>query len=211
MKKFERMTADVGRRFIHLLLLVVVIIAIGACTHAVPLSGSIESLPSKAKAPIKIGVYYGPDIQTYQHEESEGGDSWVFPLGPTSVNLLDKAFYNLFEETIRVDRLPPLEPGSKDVAAVIEARIESFYCDIPFLKTSNYTAEIAYRFILSSLKGDPVASWVVTGFGSKPGEFGFDFARWPGEATDLAMQDAMKKFVTGFQDVPEARRWLGSL
>ena len=58
------------------------------------------------------------------------------------------------------------------------------------------------------MRGDPVASWTVTGTGAKPGEFGFEFARWPGEAADIAMQDAAKQLVSGFSDVPEVRRWL---
>ena len=92
--------------------------------------------------------------------------------------------------------------------AVLEARIEDFSFDIPLLKTSTYSAEIGYRFTLHSPAGAPVASWRVDGEGAQPGQFGFDFVRWPGEAADLAVEDAMRKFIEEIDLEPEVRRWL---
>ena len=73
-------------------------------------------------------------------------------------------------------------------------------------RTGAYTAEITYRFTLYALNGEPLASWTVRGTGSKHGKVDFNFVRGPGEAADLAMQDAATKFVTGFPDIPEVRR-----
>ena len=72
-------------------------------------------------------------------------------------------------------------------------------------------AETPSRFPLSPPAGEPLAAWSVRGRGDKPGQVGFEFARWPGEAADLAMQEAATKLVQGFREVPEVSVWLRRL
>jgi len=180
---------------------------IAGCTHAIPLKVTMEVPPTVNKIPVRIGVFYSQEFRNYQHVGSRGGDRWDFPLGSVSVPLFDQAFATLFNSVESVPSLPPLS-GYPGLAAVIAPKIEAFGFSLPFLKTGTYTAEITYRFTLYSLKGDPIASWTVKGIGEKPGQVGFEFARWPGEAADLAMQEAVTKFLNGFSDVPEIQRWL---
>ena len=104
--------------------------------------------------------------------------------------------------------MPPYDAPAPAVDAVLEPRIEDFTFDIPLLKTSTYSAEIAYRFTLYSPEGAPVASWRVEGYGARKGEFGFDFATWPGLAANAAIEDAMRRFVEEIEVEPEVARWL---
>jgi len=191
-------------------LLLMAILWIGGCTHAIPLKGTMEALPSAGSAgnvPVRAGIYYSPEFRNYQYKASRGGDQWDFPLGSASVTLFNQAFNTLFKSTESVASRPPLS-GKQELSVVIEPKIDAFEFGLPFLKTGSYTAEITYRFTLYSLKGDPFASWTVKGRGEKRGQIGFEFARWPGEAADLAMRDAANKFLDGFSEVPEVQRWL---
>jgi hypothetical protein len=178
------------------------------CAHEIPLKGDIGPPSAVSKLPIAVGVYYSPEFKEYQYVGSRGGDQWKFPLGPASMKLHDQACTVLFTNFFPVQTRPPFSDGTTQCAAVIEPRIEAFDFQLPFLKTSTYSAEITYRYTLYSPKGDAVASWTIKGTGAKPGKAGFEFARWPGEAADLAMQDAVTKFMTTFTEEPEVRVWL---
>jgi hypothetical protein len=186
----------------------VVAALMAGCTHAIPIKASLEAPPNVAQVPVAVGVYYSAEFRAYEHLGARFGDRWAFPLGQGSVALFDRVFPVMFERTFPVQSLPPLNPGGPQLAAVIEPKIEEFDFTLPMLKTGTFSAEITYRFTLYSPQGDPVASWTVKGVGAKPGEIGFELARWPGEAADLAMQDAATKFISGFRDVPEVRQWL---
>ncbi len=181
---------------------------LSACSHSIPLDPQIEASSTPPTIDADVGVYFSEDFSTFEHRGSYGGDAWIFPLGPASVKLLGSTFDQVFRKTERVMSLPPFDDHRADLAAVIEPRIEEFDFQIPFLKTSTYTAQIAYRFILHDAKGTPVASWVVNGEGARRGELGFDFSTWPGLAADAAMKDAASKFTAEILNVPEVRRWL---
>jgi hypothetical protein len=184
------------------------VLLLGACSHAVPLQPQTD-LPSLTdKIAVVVGVHYSPDFQAFEWRESELGDTWIFPLGPASVRLLNSAFAAAFAETRPVSGPPPPPRGDKAVDWIIEPRIEAFGVQIPALKTGVYRASIAYRFTVLTADGAPLASWLVQGEGGKSGELGFEFARWPGEAADLAMQDAARRFIESVSQVPELARWL---
>ena len=182
--------------------LLLVFLVIFGCTHAIPMKGTMETIPQTERVPLKLGIYYSPDFRNYKYVGSRGGDKWEFPLGNTSISLFDRVFSDMFTSARNVDSLPPFSGPQAKLDAVLEPKIESFDFALPFLKTGDYTAEITYRFTLYSLSGDQIASWTVRGSGSKHGQVGFEFSRWPGEAADMAMQDAATKFMTGFSDNP---------
>jgi hypothetical protein len=190
------------------IVLFAVLLLASACSHAIPVKGTFAPPPNIGRIPLQIGVYYSQEFRTYEHNGARMGDRWIFPLGPASVDLFDRALPILFERVLPVATRPPLAEGTPRPAAIIEPRIEDFDFSLPFLKTGTYTAEITYRMTLYAPNGETVASWAVKGIGIKSGEFGFEFSRWPGEAADLAMQDAARKLIEEFRDVPEVRRWL---
>jgi len=177
------------------------------CTMNVPLSPEVTASRDTTIDRF-VGLYFPEETAAYTWEENRYGDQYVFPLGPPSVRAIEEAARRTFARTARVNDLPPLPPGSPDVDAVLEARIEDFSFVLPLLKTSTYSAEIAYRFTLHSPTGAPVASWRVVGEGAQAGQIGFEYARWPGQAADLAIADAMGKFVEQVDLEPEVTRWL---
>ena len=179
-----------------------------ACAHTIPIKPAFVSPAAPTQVPVVVGVYYSPDFGQREDKIWRMGDRWDFPLGQASVLVLEGAWKALFEGHTPVPALPPLPAGEPKVAAVIESTIEAFDFGLPFLKSGIYTAEITYRFKLYAPDGTTLASWTVRGTGAKPGHFGFDFSRGPGEAAELAMQDAATKLAAGFRDVPEVRAWL---
>ena len=179
-----------------------------ACSHTIPLAPKVEEASAPPQIDARVGVYFSEEFRNFEHRGSYGGDAWIFPLGAPSVDLLAGTFDQVFTATERVQSLPPFSGQHEDLAAVIEPRIEEFDFQIPFLKTSTYTAQITYRFILHDANGTPVASWLVNGEGARRGELGFEFSKWPGLAADAAMEDAARKFSEGILNVPEVRRWL---
>lgn len=197
-----------GPRIRCALCAVLLLMAVSACAHAIPINPTIIEASAPPRVAASIGVYFSEEFRTFEHSGSRGGDTWVFPLGPASIDLFTKVFDQVFERAETVQTLPPLGPEHTELAAVIEPRIEEFDFHIPFFKTQTYTAEITYRFVLHAASGEPVASWTVTGEGAKPGSVGFEFAKWPGQAADAALEDAARKFSDGILNVPEVRRWL---
>ena len=179
-----------------------------ACAHTIPIKPAFVSPAAPTQVPVVVGVYYSPDFGQREDKIWRMGDRWDFPLGQASVLVLEGAWKALFEGHTPVPALPPLPAGEPKVAAVIESTIEAFDFGLPFLKSGTYTAEITYRFKLYAADGTTLASWTVRGTGAKPGQFGFDFSRGPGDAAELAMQDAATKLAAGFRDVPEVRAWL---
>jgi len=191
--------------------LLIALLALGpltACAHTIPMKPAFVTPTATMQVPVVIGVYYRPDFSQREDKIWRMGDRWDFPLGQASVLVLDGAWKALFEGYRPVSAPPPLSAGERRVAAVIEPSIEAFDFGLPFLKSGTYTAEITYRFKLYAPDGATLASWTVRGAGAKPGQFGFDFSRGPGEAAELAMQDAATKLAAGFRDVPEVRAWL---
>ncbi len=195
-------------RRIGLLIAPLILGALTACSHTIPLKPTFVSPPVAAQVSVVVGVYYSPEFRQREDKIWRMGDRWDFALGPASVLVLDGAWQHLFEGRLPVSGRPPLPEGGPKVAAVIEPSIEAFDFGLPFLKSGTYTAEITYRFKLYARDGALLASWTVRGAGAKPGQFGFDFSRGPGDAADLAIQDAATKLAAGFRDVPEVRAWL---
>jgi len=191
-----------------LLALVVVLAATAACSHTIPLGGvTVDRPPTAVQAPVALGVYYSPEFRAHEAKIWRMGDRWDFALGEASVKLLDRVWPYMVESVLPLSSRPPA-PTERKIAGVIEPKIDSFDFALPFLKTGTYTAEITYRMTLYSPDGASLASWTVRGEGAKPGQVGFEFARWPGQAADLAMQDAARRLMAEFRDIPEVRAWL---
>jgi len=190
------------------LLLVLVAIPLSGCSHVCPLKATIDAPPNLNKIPLTVGVFYNSDLRNYEHSRAIMQHRWVVPIGNASVSLFDLALPMIFERVVNASSRPPYQEEKQKLAAVIEPTIEEFNFSVPFA-LGGYEAEISYRFTLYSLDGTPFASWTVKGEGKRGTCFDcLTHARPIGEATDLAMQDAAKKFLVGFSEVPEVRLWL---
>lgn len=206
----------VKRRLAGLLLLgplmLMGVVGLSGCAHQIPITRTAEPMPVVTRLPVVIGVYQNPEFKIYEYKASRFGDMWIFPIGTASTDMFDRLFPMMFETTFPVDRRPPMPPGQfNSLDGVIEVRFEAFDFAIPLLKNGNYTAEVSYRVILYSPGGETMISQSVKGSASIQGQFGFEFARWPGEAASLAVHDAGAKLLTTFGDAPEVKQWLKKL
>ena len=185
-----------------------------ACTftHTYELKGTLENPPNVDQLPVTVGVLYSPELVAYKHVNSKPHHMYIVPLGEPSVRLFDEVFGMMFEKVERVSSRPPLKTLPAGLVAVIEPRIEEFRSDFPAMVAFSFTAyvEVVYRFTLYSLDGTPFASWIVEGEGQETFPLFVGSQHWVflGLVSGLALQHAAIKFMTGFRDVPEVRRWL---
>ena len=183
------------------------VVALAGCTMNPIISPEVKT-QRIAKIDRFVGVYLSEDTRTTVWTENKFGDTYKFPIGGASARAIEDAARRTFQRTAKVKGLPPLGPGGADVDAVLEAEIEGFSFVLPLLKTSTYRAEITYRFTLHTTAGLPAASWVVVGEGAQRGQLGFEFARWPGEAATLAIEDAMRQLIEDTDQNSEVIKWL---
>ncbi|MFQ5579073.1 MAG: hypothetical protein ACE5FZ_00535 [Nitrospiria bacterium] len=183
-------------------------ILLSGCTHISTLKPTMNQSRDIVKIPISVGIYYSPEFKTYNQDRKTGPHRWVIPLGQASVAAFDQAIKKVFDRTIHVSSRPPFTHNNYKVDTVIEPKIEHFNFDLP-LFMGTYSAEVVYRITLYSSDGTPFISWTVRGTGERPSGFDYLTHATPiGEATDLAIQGAITKFMTGFSDVPEVKNWL---
>ena len=116
-------------------------------------------------------------------------------------------YSTLFQSTESVDRLPPGIIKGPPLDGIIEEQIESFDVKTSPSLPETVKAEITYRFILYSPKGNKISSWTVKGVGEEskiPGDPSFHVLR----AIDEAQHDAATKFIKGFSQVPAVKQLL---
>lgn len=195
------------------LFLVVAVVFTGSCSFTVPLNPALDVPSTGSQIALTVGAYYSPEFKEYEAVELVGLHSenrFVRPLGKASVRVFDKALSSLFERVVPVAGRPPLGSGQPRVAAVIEVGIREATFGPPNRGMGwgpAVWAEITYEVTMYSPKGNAIGSWRVRGMGEAQ-THAFGEIQVLSRATDRAIQDALTKFVKGFRDVPEVRRWL---
>ena len=194
-------------------LIVGLLVAAMGCAPVVPTPTLIRE-PRVEPVLLTVGVRYPEGFQSRLYDKPKG-ELHVAPLavGQASTKLLDEAFAALFE---RIVTLPPSAPGTPDLAAVIEPEIEGVGYDQPppgiYTAPQAVSARITYRFTLYRPGGEQLASWSVSAEGAyKPPmkqSFEIHVSGLVVRAMELAMRDAAWKFMSGFRQVPDVRRWL---
>ena len=191
--------------------LVLLAAAISAgCVYSVPEPVLIRE-PRPDPIPLRIGVYYPPEFQSYTYRHHFSDTAWI--LGEPSVKLIREALALLFIEVVDVPR-PSSGTGLRgDPAGVIEPRIasaEAVYWSEEHIKAgvAVQPVHVNYGFTLYSPRGESVASWDVTGRGEEPNSNPLAAVSTLERNFERAMQKAAWKFTSGFRDIPEVRRWL---
>jgi len=178
------------------------------CILTVPLKPEVNRTPGVSQIPLAVGVYYDTAFRAYEHHFIIGSTSFNISVGESSVALFDEVFPIVFKRAVPVISRPPLPPGGPGVAAVIEPKIEKFEMDHPFILIgTTFSAEITYRFTLYSNEGEQIVSSTFMGHGEMPASL-FNQTRPPGEATSLAMEEAVEKFMSDFSNLPQAQQWI---
>lgn len=195
-----------------LLVLLALLTACGT-TFQVPLSPVLDAPPLPPRLPIEVGVFYDDDFKTYEAVEPvslHAENRFVRSLGAASVRMFDEAIAALFEKTTRLAARPAFGDTPPNVRGVIEPTIEAASFG-PVNRGmgwgSSVWAEVTYGIRLYSPRGELIGAWRVTGFGEAD-THAFHELEVLGLATDRSIEDALRKFLAGFFDVPEVRRWL---
>ncbi len=200
-----------GTVLARLFRLLVTVVLLSGCSAMVPLNPKIDNPPSVTKIPFSVGVYYAPEFRACERHFYIGQHPPfnVF-AGKASIALFDEVFQIMFKRTVPVISRPPLPPGGPIVAAVIEPKIEKFeiVSKPKFLELKNtFDAEISYRFILYTPEGDQIVSSTYTAHEMISASC-FLIGKPGGEATDIVMQEAAKKFMSDFPNLPQVQQWL---
>lgn len=155
-----------------------------------------QSIP---QVPMTIGVYQSPEFRAYESAVKP----YRFPVGQASASLFQEIFPKAFKKVVWVENPPPITKAEPQLSAVIEPRIDEFQFYSLGVGGSFKWAEIRYGFTVYSPDGAKLASWTVKGGGES--SLAMD------QAVNYAMQEAAWRFITGFNDIPEAKRWAQGL
>ena len=177
------------------------IIIVGLCGCAtivtdVMIKPKVDLPQNVPQVQLSVGVYESPKFRDYEQITSQ----YRFPVGQASASLFQELFPKAFKNIVWVESLPPITTTEQELSAVIEPQIDEF--QVFWLLVGNAYkawAEIHYRFNVYTPDGAVLASWTVEGVGESSGFV---------SAVNYAMQEAAWRFITSFNDVPEAKRWL---
>ncbi len=192
--------------------LVVTVVLLSGCSSMVPLNPKIDRSSSTFQIPFSVGVYYAPGFRVYEHQFYIGQHPGFNVLpGKASIELFDEIFQIMFKKAVPVISRPPLPPGSPNVVAVIEPKIEKFELGLRtqtiFRINNTYDAEITYRFILYTPEGNQIVSSTYTANETIIAST-FHVAKPGGEVTNVVMQEAAKKFMSDFPNLPQVQQWI---
>ena len=192
----------------RLVKLLVVSSLLTGCLLIVPLKPEANRTLGISEIPLAVGVYYDTAFRAYEHHFIIGSTSFNISVGESSVALFDEVFPIVFKRAVPVISRPPLPPGGPKVAAVIEPKIEEFKEVHPFILIgTTFSTEITYRLTLYSNEGEQIVSSTFMGHGEMPASL-FNQTRPPGEATSLAMEEAVEKFMSDFPNLPQVQQWI---
>ena len=172
------------------LVLAFTVFFIAGCTKSVPVVKTFPS-PVIEPLPLKVGVRYQRDFVEYKHvEKIENGAKYKAELGPAQVELFDKLFAAMFENTIQLEENSQPPPKTADIDAIIEPRIDDYVFITPKDNGSEFY-EVSIRYMLSVFTpdGELLNTWPVTGFGRTRAKT-FKSSQVVGDATYAAMRDA---------------------
>ncbi len=174
------------------------------CSTLVTIKPTVDLPPSIPKVQMTVGVYLSPAFRSYEPSARlYSFTTYKFPLGPASVSLFQELFPKAFEKVVWLESPPPITTGVSQLSAVIEPQVDAFQVFSQRVGNSyNAWAEIHYKFTVYNPGGEVITSWMVEGVGESSA------ADSLGKAVNYAMQEAGWRFITSFNDVPEAKRWL---
>lgn len=166
------------------------------------------------RLPIVIGIHYPPDFLSYTHRQSAGAGphSLTFPVGESSAIHISRLLNAYFERALRFSERPSNIRPAAGVDGVLIPQIEQLDMSDPALFGwgGSWITELVYRFQLLDPVGEPIASWLVRGYGRAGGVdwTGLAGSNIAGESFNAALEDAGRNFIQGFSAEPEIRRWL---
>ncbi len=189
-RKFRSMTLMIG------------LLLCGCATTVVTIKPTVDLPQSVPQVQLTVGVYQSPEFRDYELITKP----FRIPVGQASTSLFQELFPKTFKKVVWVESPPPITTVEPQFSVVIEPQIDEFqFYPLVVGRSFKVWVEIHYGFTVYSPDGAVLASWTVKGVGESTGDLAM------GRAVNYAMQEAAQRFITSFNDVPEAKRWVQGL
>jgi len=210
---------------IHFIITAVFILFLAGCSieRTLKLDARLPIPPAVKQYPLHVGVYYSPEFVEYTKKieligcgpngrRDRFGIFFAFPIGTATRDLFDQIIANMFKAVTRMS-IPQDSSGNvQSVDGIFEPRIESFtwdtVCTKDYFSTGQFSTTVSYVIDLYDPEGHLVLSMYVEGRGVEKPKLCFGDSCNVSIGAKLAIQDAMAKFMTDFEEQVEAKRWL---
>lgn len=155
------------------------------------LAPSHEITAPKSVFDADVGIYYASNYANYIHKQSFSNSIVTANAGKESVELFNAAIPETFKKTKVINKMPPYDIAKSDMDGIIEPRLDYVSWGSGF-DSSDEFFHVEYTFIFYTSEGVPISFWTIVG---------------NGEYLQNQMQDVAQKFVSGFNDADETRRF----
>ncbi len=198
----------VHRSLLRILLVLMVIMVVPACTTSVVVEGSVPT-PLVAKIPARVGVYYPEDFRNFRYQEViRDAGTWNIDLGSQNLSFFRNLTGALFSSVQEVHEPPLTTEEMRNLDGIMIPYIEKYGFLTPSISGLKfYSASIEYRIVLYNKTGKKIGDWNIVGYGkSEGGIFTGDEAI--NEATVLAIRDGGARIAIELIDQPAVQDWL---
>ncbi len=184
------------------------LLSIAACTHVVPVTGSIPT-PVVGTLPIAVGIYMDEEFRSFTHaEDRQMGEEWVISSGELNAEMFNKLFSTMFVRTVAIDTPPEQGVAGSDLDALLQIKVNEYGFLTPRETGQRFFAvSFKYQLLLWEPDGSPIANWQVVGYG-KSAWAAFKDEAGLRDATAIAIRDGAAAVALGFESVPAIAAWL---
>ncbi|NNF51351.1 MAG: hypothetical protein HKN59_02830 [Gammaproteobacteria bacterium] len=192
------------------LLYIIVIAGTAACSHVVPVTGSVPT-PVVGAIPVAVGIYMDDEFRDFTHSEDRNlGDEWVISSGQLNEEMFLNLFETMFARTVDIDTPPDRGVSRSDLDALLQIKVTEYGFLTPRETGQRFFAvSFKYQILMWQPDGTPIASWRVVGYG-KSAWTAFRDVEGLREATATAIRDGAAAVALGFERVPGVAAWLES-
>ena len=185
-------------------------LAITACTHVVPVTGTIPT-PVVQSLPLSVGIYMDEEFRSFSHAEKRGaGEEWIIGSGKLNEEMFTRLFNSMFDQTVIMNALPEAGAGTEGLDAVLQIKVTEFGFLTP-RETGQRFFAVSFKYLLQLQEpdGTQIANWPVVGYGKSPWS-AFKDETGLRNATAIAIRDGAAAVALGFRRVPAIASWLES-
>ncbi len=166
--------------------------------HAALVIPTPRSKPLANKIPFDVGLYLNRDFMYFKVKRWKGVELWHHDnLRSQGANQFLLELNNIFRKVELIIQKPPFtkdiwEEKGKNLNAIIEPKIETFYFGKAFWPTWTWHAKIKYEIILYDMNRNIIFKRSVEGMGDVKGRIRYD-EESAGAASSKAIEDAVTR------------------
>jgi hypothetical protein len=177
-------------------------------------SGSVQVTsdfppPLVAPLPLKVGLYYAPELTDYVYSEDPQAEAdWTLHLGAANVRMFDSVFGALFVAVQRVSAVATAREEYPELDAIVAPTVDTFEFSLPSQsRQDQYAVWIRYNVNVYDRNGQLIVRWPVRAYGESDTS-GMDGEESMERATVLAMRDAEAIIALELARQPQVREAL---